>query len=566
VFVNAAVVTSLVVLFLPAAASAQSTIAGLVKDASGAILPGVTVEASSPALIEKVRVAVTDGQGRYTIIDLRPGVYKVTFTVTGFTTFVQDQIDLPSDFTATVNADMKLGAVEESVTVSGQSPVVDVQNAQRTTVLNRELLDAIPVARMYQAEGALAVGTKVSDQNVGGARAAVNPRLTAHMSVTKDTTIDVDGMKMNTLVGGGDSHPDHNDAMSQEITVQTAALGAEVSAGGPHLNLIPREGGNRFSGSAFGNFSKRSLSRSNWTADLQARGLKAPPGFDSLVDESGAFGGPIRRDRLWFFVAHRYRSNDLTGSNQFYSIDPLAYVYNPDFTRPLNAGGWDMDNQARVTAQVSARNKVSGFYDKINKCNCPTIIDSPFSTGESGTRLMYPLSYLASLSWQSTITSKLLFDGAISYNTQPTDNGPQPEAGITMSIASALELSTNRRLRAPFAFGGGDQAQRQARASLSYVTGSHSAKVGMTWHHAWSTGGTYPFSSDMGLQLLNGIPSSVVLRTDPYTTRTNVNADLGIYAQDRWTVRRVTLFGGVRFDYFNIGIPAQSAPASTAVA
>src|SRR5258705_4364632 len=231
-------------LLLPAAVSAQSAITGAVRDATGAVLPGVTIEAASPALIERVRTAVSDAQGRFTIVDLRPGVYTVTFTVQGFNTFVQSGIDLPSNFTATLNADMKLGALAESVTVTGASPVVDVQNAQRTTVLNRELLDTVPVARMYQAEGALAVGTRVSDQNVGGARAAVNPRLTAHMSVTKDTTIDVDGMKMNTLVGGGDSHPDHNDAMSQESTVQTAALGADVSAGGPRLNRIPREGGN----------------------------------------------------------------------------------------------------------------------------------------------------------------------------------------------------------------------------------------------------------------------------------------------------------------------------------
>src|SRR4029078_12496215 len=105
---------------------------------------------------------------------------------------------------------LRVGAMEESVTVSGQSPVVDVQNAQRTTILSRQLLAGGPVPRMYQAEGALAVGTKVSDQNVGGARSAVNPRLTAHMSVTKDTTIDVDGMKMKTLGGGGGSHPPHN--------------------------------------------------------------------------------------------------------------------------------------------------------------------------------------------------------------------------------------------------------------------------------------------------------------------------------------------------------------------
>ena len=166
-----------------------------------------------------------------------------------------------------------------------------------------------------------------------------------------------------------------------------------------------------------------------------------------------------------------------------------------------------MDNQFRVTGQVSPRNKLSGFYDRVNKCNCPTIADVATQTGESGTRLTYPPSYLMSLSWQSTISSKLLFDGAISYNRQPTDNEPQPEANITFATASVLELSTLRRLRAPFhggSEGNSDQAQRVGRAAISYVTGSHSLKVGMNWRNGWTSAGTYPFSSNLGLQLLNG--------------------------------------------------------------
>src|SRR2546425_4016963 len=276
---------------IPSTVSAQSAITGVVKDSSGGVLPGVSVEASSPALIERVRTVVTDAQGRYAIVDLRPGLYKVTFTIQGFSTFVQDAIDLPSNFTATVNADLRIGAVEESVTVSGQSPVVDVQNAQRTTILSRQLLDAVPVPRMYQAEGALAVGTRQSDQNVGGARSAVNPRLTAHRSVTKDTTIDVDGMKMNTLVGGGDSHPDHNDAMTLETTVQTAALGADVSAGGPHLNLIPREGGNSLSGATYLGYTDSAF-QSNNLGDLLSRGLQTPDAVAKIYDVNASIGGP----------------------------------------------------------------------------------------------------------------------------------------------------------------------------------------------------------------------------------------------------------------------------------
>src|SRR5689334_2955035 len=148
----------LVALSLPLTASAQSAITGLVRDTSGGVLPGVAVEASSAALIEKARTVYTDTQGRYTIVDLRPGVYTVTFTLQGFSSLVQERVELPSDFTATISADLRVGAVEESVTVSGAAPIVDVQNAQRTTVLTRQLLDAVPVPRMYQAEGALAVG------------------------------------------------------------------------------------------------------------------------------------------------------------------------------------------------------------------------------------------------------------------------------------------------------------------------------------------------------------------------------------------------------------------------
>src|SRR5438874_13554346 len=119
-----AAAATLVALLLPAAASAQSAIAGLVKDTSGAVMPGVSVEASSPALIEKTREVITDSQGRYTVLDLRPDVYRVSFTLQGFKTFIQDSIDLPSNFTATLNAELSLGAVEESITVSGQTPAV----------------------------------------------------------------------------------------------------------------------------------------------------------------------------------------------------------------------------------------------------------------------------------------------------------------------------------------------------------------------------------------------------------------------------------------------------------
>src|SRR2546425_2113862 len=147
-FVRLVVVSGCLV-FLPATAWAQAetgNIAGVVRDTSGAVMPGVTVEAASPALIERVRGVTTDSQGLYRIVDLRPGLYTVTFTLPGFSTFRRDGIELTTGFTATVNADLRVGTVEETVTVSGAAPVVDVQNVQQQTTITRNTLDTLPIA------------------------------------------------------------------------------------------------------------------------------------------------------------------------------------------------------------------------------------------------------------------------------------------------------------------------------------------------------------------------------------------------------------------------------------
>ena len=170
----------------------------------------------------------------------------MSFTLPGFSSLIRDGMVLPSDFTATVNAELRVGALEESVIVSGQSPMVDVQSTERTTVLERELLDSLPTGRTVPAVTSLIPGIRVSEPNVGGAQSAIVQRVVAYGSLPRDTTFAVDGMKDNGLSEGGDQHPVHNDAIIEEVTVQTSGLSAEVARGGPHVNLIPREGGNIF--------------------------------------------------------------------------------------------------------------------------------------------------------------------------------------------------------------------------------------------------------------------------------------------------------------------------------
>ena len=267
---------------LPAVAHAQSAIVGVVKDTSGAVLPGVTVEAASDALIEKTRAVVTDGSGQYRIVDLRPGTYSVTFALEGFQSFKRDALDLPAQFTMTINADMKVGALEETLTVTGDAPTVDVQTAVHTQVLNREAIDSIPTGRTIQGMGQLIVGVSLNLPDTGGARAMQQTYMSTHGMTTANNTIMVDGMIVNGLQGDGSVQSYFNDAMNQEVAYQTSGIGAETSSGGVRLNMIPREGGNKFSGSFGASYRPGDWQGDNVGARLQSLGVK--PGSGNATD------------------------------------------------------------------------------------------------------------------------------------------------------------------------------------------------------------------------------------------------------------------------------------------
>src|SRR4051812_47912502 len=313
-----AVATMICLMVLPSAARAQSAITGVVKDTSGAVLPGVTVEAASDALIEKTRSAVTDGSGQYRIVDLRPGTYSVTFTLEGFQTFKRDALELAAQFTMTINADLKVGSLEETLTVTGDSPTVDVQTAVHTQVLNREAIDSIPTGRTIQGMGQLIVGVSLNLPDTGGARAMQQTYMSTHGMTTANNTIMIDGMIVNGLQSDGAVQSYFNDAMNQEVSYQTSGIGAETSSGGVRLNMIPREGGNRFNGDFKGAYRPSAWQTTNLTDELRAQNLKTGNGIDRIIDATASQGGPIKSDKLWFFVSGRYFSvNNFIADTQF---------------------------------------------------------------------------------------------------------------------------------------------------------------------------------------------------------------------------------------------------------
>ena len=268
-------------------------------------------------LIEKVKSAISDGNGNYRIADLRPGTYKVTFTLTGFKTFRRDGVILPSEFTATLNAELGVGALEETITVTGASPVVDVTSTAKTSVLNREAIDLIPTGRSIQGMAQLVVGVSLNLPDTGGARAMQQTYMSTHGMATANTTVLVDGQMTNGLQGDGAIQSYYNDAMNAEVSYQTAAIGAETSSGGVRLNMIPREGGNQFHGDFKAAYRPGTWQSSNLTDRHLDRGLTAGNAIERIVDYTASVGGPIKKDKIWFFASARHFSVNNFIANTF---------------------------------------------------------------------------------------------------------------------------------------------------------------------------------------------------------------------------------------------------------
>src|SRR6202521_3909390 len=369
------------VLFLPGAARAQTAlsgaIAGEVKDTTGALLPGVTVEAASPALIEKVRTVVTDGQGRYQIVDLRPGPYTVTFSLAGFSTVRREGIDLSTGFTANVTAEMKIGSLAETITVSGASPVVDTQNVRSQNVLSRQALDALPTGRSYYGHAALTVGvySAVSGggQDVGGTIGDAHGYITVDGSSAADRATNIDGMTFNTLygaIGGSTKQYFINQAATREVVVETSGMQADTAYGGVGINAVPKDGGNLFSVYFNTNYSSKNLQQANLDDALRARGVTTESPIKRVYGLEGGLGGPIRRDALWFYTAHRWSGSQSYAPANFYNATHGTMFYTPDPGRQAFTDFYQQDHTLRLTWQAAPKHKVTLSFSDQKNCAC----------------------------------------------------------------------------------------------------------------------------------------------------------------------------------------------------
>ncbi len=544
---------------LPTAAFAQSGIAGVVKDATGGALPGVTIEATSDVLIERTRSVVSDGEGQYRLVDLRPGAYDLTFSLEGFATIKREGIQLPADFVAAVNIDMRVGSLEETLTVTGDAPLVDVQSTGRSQVLTREVLDAIPTGRSFQSVGQLVVGVQLSRPDVGGSQGMQQTYFSSHGMAPRNTTVQVDGMMMNSTRSDNQVNPYFNDAMNQEVSYETTGSGADVSAGGVRINMIPREGGNRFSGAMFLAYSDGGWQANNLTQRLKDKGLSAVDKIEKIYDFNFSVGGPVKHDKLWFFTSARKWGVNSPVADVFYTPTTVPF---PTGWQQCKTGAVSceqaIDDQqirsamARLTFQMSPKNKLGVYYDRLYKTRGHDMLAG---TDPRTAAFIWrsPVYYTTQVKWTSTISNKLLLDAGYGSNVnitvQKMQDGIEQERGSAAWYAGAARL--DRDLGTSWSATNNIPTfvptKNLFQTSATYVTGSHALKFGMQIQHGWIET-RQDAQADLEQDYRTGVPDSVVVRNTPFRYRDTMNYDLGVYVQDSWTYKHLTLNGGIRFE------------------
>ena len=543
-----------------AAAAQETSIAGTVRDGSGAVLPGVTVEAASPALIEKARSATTDGSGQYRITNLVPGLYTVTFSLSGFSTLKREGIEVVSEVTVPVNGEMKVGAVEETVTVTGASPVVDVQNVASRTVMTREVMDAIPQGRNIQAIGIMIPGTALQvggggalSRDVGGSGTLQQSPLAYRGSVASVQT--VEGMRLNNLCGVGQYSGNYwNDGMFQEISYSTGADSAEMGQGGLRINMIPRDGGNTFRGSVLTNWTGESMNGDNLTDDLKARGLTNVAEIQSIYDINPTFGGPIKRDRLWFQGTFRRQGLEKTVVDSYFDANPDPIRYTADLERPGVDDGYIMSGVIRMTWQANQKSKITGYYDRQKKSRGHWGISST-NPPEASAIQETPMSFTGNVKWTATLTNKLMLEAGYAHYYQQYNEIYQPS--VTPTTYRITDQITGRACCAYNSQQEHFSTLRTYSAKLSYITGAHNLSGGLTVSEGprrTTTRQTGQIAMRFGATTSPAHPSGFgpnqVTMNLPTDQREGIYADTGIWINDKWTIKRATITAGLRFDWF----------------
>ena len=584
-------------LLLPAAASAQA-IGGTVTDSTGGVLPGVTVEARSPALIEQVRTAITDGNGQFQIVALETGSYSVTFTLPGFSTLVREGVELTTGFTANVDAQLAVGALEETVTVTEATPIIDVQNVARNETIDREIYEALPTSRTYDAMALLIPAMNVQGgptttvaADTSGITGMGNNRLSIHGSRDSDASMMLDGLDVNLVAFEGAPEGTPLDTAIAEYVYDYSANMAEVETGGVRLNLIPKEGSNTFSGGFYTDMTHSNWLSNNVDQELIDRGIRGNgmPGQEGngamRVDQSWyvgpSIGGPIVPDRLWFYGTYSFRRASQFPAGLFDTEDTSSLRYMPDLSSPSIDRQNLREGTLRLTWQATSKDKVQTFWGINDTEHIPALtgaqLDPIYIAAEAGSEGVNNVNTYQ-LTWIRPQTNRILFEFGVSH--LPANNVLNPLDADTQIAHGTGREHLNARTDLPSVFEGTTLTMHRNmgyffngtdvhfstrnnafRGAVSYVTGSHNFKFGFTTNHKEQTETYRSANNWTNILTVFGLPLQAAFEARP--PETNKLASIGLYAQDQWTIDRLTVNAGLRFDYFKGSYPHQvSSPGA----
>jgi hypothetical protein len=553
----AVTVWAVLMLFLPLA-SAQSTISGAVKDSSGAVMAGVKVEAASEALIEKSRAVTTNGEGRYAIVDVRPGMYTITFALDGFNT-IRQQVEVPANVTVPVDAEMKPGSIGQTVEVQAQAATVDVENVAHPEVLTRNDIDSLPTARNLQSVGSYIPAVHLNQPDVAGSQQIQQTYMATHGNPPQHDIILLDGMLVNTTQGDGQIQTYIENELMEEATYSTISNTVDSSAGGVFVNLVPKDGGNAFHGEFFGAYIPSQFVGSSIDQTLISRGIAAQSKITQIQDFDGSLGGPILKDRLWFLLSGRkqltYQQSPLTKKPDGSPEIDRSYVYT---------------GHARLTYQMNAKNKFSAMWMRDWKTTLDEIVTNTTAgvpvDFNASTRRPPVMYYITQEKWTGTLTPKLILEAGFSLDKLDYAvlyQGGQQKVPFTPEwYSTVLVNDTVKGLR--YNVGTQENFYKFDRYVVQgggfYVTGSHQIKFGIqdSWGPAYQN---VIINGDLYAIEANGVPTSVTVYDTPAYTKPYLNADLGMYLMDTWKFKRFSITPGIRWEYLSNQINPESAPA-----
>ena len=549
---------------VPSVAWAQGSITGVVSDASGAVLPGVTVEVASPALIEQVRVGVTDGTGQYRIESLRPGTYSVTFTLAGFATVLREGIELTGTFIASIDAELRVGGIEETITVTGESPTVDVQSTTRQAVLDADLMSRIPSGQSVATVSMLlpSVTTTAEGGDLSGTdgEARFGPAGSNSVRGVNEPRMVLGGLSLHSAQGSGESGGGNFMAF-QEVVVDTGGVSVDQAEGGIRVELIPREGGNTYSGTFYGAFAHNNLASNNFTPELQTQGLRRPNSLNHFGDFNWAFGGPVAQDRVWFHVSGRANKASDFGPIFLNTASGNPNVWLPQLDpnqAALDEGIWYGAN-GRLTVQATQTHKLAVAYDFQAQCQCPRpTATRTLEAAEGGRAQVKPKQYLFG-DWTAPLTNRLLIEAHSMYQDEyayrPSTNGEflNDPGGVPMigvfeqtgrlsyrGVRGTANRTTNRTFNTRFV--------------VNYITGAHSLRVGVAHDRSQQRQEQFIIDSPLSYRFRNGVPNQLTMHAAPNFNFSN-SFDQAFFVQDRWTVDRLTVNAGLRYDFFHSYFP-----------